>query len=304
MTTLNFSRESLWRTIKCYALISLGVILYAFAVTAVFEPAGIMTGGMAGLGMLVNYATGGFVPIAYTMFIANGVLLAIAFFMIGGSFGTKTIYAIFLISLVIGLMEKLQPLLLAQLGQETLLRLHNDKLLSAILGGAMAGAGITIILGRGGSSGGVDIVAMIINKYRNVSYGRVIVMCDFIILGSSVFVFKDIAAAIYGYLSVATFGWTVDTMLAGNKQSSQIFIISRNWEQIAARISTEVRRGVTLLEGEGWHTREHKKMVMVVCRKNETQTLFRVIKECDPDAFITVASVMGVYGLGFETLKK
>lgn len=293
---VNITRESIWRTMRSYVLISLGVLLYAFAVTAVFKPADIMTGGMAGLGILINYATGGFVPIAYTMFIGNGILLAIAFFMIGGSFGAKTIYAIFFISLSMGLMEQFVPPLL--------LHLEHDKLLSAILGGAMAGAGITIILGQGGSSGGVDIVAMIINKYRNVSYGKMIVLCDFIILGSSVFVFKDIAAAIYGYVSVATFGWIVDMLLAGNKQSSQIFIVSKHYERIAERISHEVRRGVTLLEGEGWYTKDRMKMVMVVCRKNETQILFRIIKECDPDAFITVASVMGVYGLGFETLKK
>ncbi len=301
---VHISKESVWRTIKSYLLISLGILLYTFTITAVFKPAGIMTGGMAGLGMLVNYATGGFVPIAYTMFIVNGILLAIAFYMIGGSFGAKTIYAIVLISLVMGFQEEIVPKMLEWSGRETLLGLEHDKLLSAILGGAGAGAGVTMILSQGGSSGGIDIVAMIVNKHRNVSYGKMVVLCDFIIMGSSVLILRDITAAIYGYVSVATFGWTADALLAGNKQSSQIFIISKNYRQIAERISREVRRGVTLLDGEGWYTKEQMKMVMVVCRKNETQMLFRVIKECDPEAFITVASVMGVYGLGFETLKK
>lgn len=293
---IKITRENIWKTIRSYTIISFGVLLYAFAITALFKPAGMMTGGMGGLGLLVFHATGGALPVAYTIFIGNAILLAIAFFFIGGAFGAKTIYAVLLISVSMGFMEQFIP--------PDLLKLSGDKLLSALLGGAVGGIGITVVLSQGGSTGGTDIVAMIINKYRNVSYGRVIVMCDFIILASSVFIFRDIAAAIYGYVSVAAFGYTVDTLLAGNKQSSQIFIISKHYELIASRISQEVRRGVTLLDGQGWYTKQNMKMVMVVCRKNETQTLFRVIKECDPDAFITVASVMGVYGLGFETLKK
>ncbi len=252
------------------------------------------------MGLLVYYATGGLagggIPVAYTIFVVNALLLAAAFFILGGGFGTKTIYAIALISLVMGLMQKFIP--------HDLMGLADDKLLSAILGGALGGMGITLVLSQGGSTGGNDIIAMIINKYRNVSYGRVMVVCDFIIIGSSIFIFKEIGAVVYGYVSVAAFSYTVDAMLAGNKQSSQIFIISKNYEQIADRVSKEVRRGVTLLDGQGWYTKRQMKMVMVVCRKNETQLLFRVIKECDPDAFITVASVMGVYGLGFESLKR
>jgi uncharacterized membrane-anchored protein YitT (DUF2179 family) len=293
------TKATLWKSIRSYTVISVGILVYAFGYAAVVIPADIMTGGMGGIGLLVYYATGGAsggVPVAYTIFAANAILLGISFFFIGGRFGAKTIYAIIFLALALGAMQHLVP--------PDLLGLAGDKLLSSILAGAICGAGISVVLSQGGSSGGTDIVAMIVNKYRNVSYGRVIMLCDLIILGSSVLIFKNITAVIYGYVMVAVFGYTVDAMIAGNKQSSQIFIISQHYERIARRISDEVRRGVTLLDGEGWYTKQKMRMVMVVCRKNETQSLFRVIRECDPEAFITVGSVMGVYGLGFETLKR
>ncbi|MDR2886062.1 MAG: YitT family protein [Rikenellaceae bacterium] len=293
------TKDSVSKTVRGYIIISIGILVYAFGYAAVVIPADIMTGGMGGVGLLVYYATGGAnggIPVAYTIFAGNAILLGVAFYFIGGRFGAKTIYAIFFTSFALALMQKYVP--------PGLLGLAGDKLLSSILAGAICGAGISVVLSQGGSSGGTDIIAMIVNKYRNVSYGRVIMLCDLFILGSAVFIFKNISAAIYGYVMVAGFGYTVDAIIAGNKQSSQIFIISKRYELIAQRVSDEVRRGVTLVDAEGWYTKERKKMVMVVCRKNETQTLFRVIKECDPDAFITVGSVMGVYGLGFETLKR
>ncbi len=296
---LTLSRDSARKAIKEYAIITFGIMLYAFGYTAVIMPADIVSGGMGGIALLIYHATGGAaggIPIGYSFFAGNAILLGIAFFIIGGKFGTKTIYSIFVTSFMMGLMARFLP--------PDMLGLGEDKLLSALLGGAITGASISFVLSQGGSMGGTDIIAMIVNKYRNISYGKVIMMCDFVILGSSIFIFRDISAIIYGYVSVAAFGYSVDAMLAGNKQSSQIFVVSKHYERIAARISDEMKRGVTLLDGEGWYTKHQMKMVMVVCRKNETQVLLRLVKECDPDAFITVASVMGVYGLGFEMLKK
>ncbi len=296
---LTLSRESVWKTIRTYAIITFGIVAYSFGYTAVIMPADIVSGGMGGIALLVYHATGGAaggIPIGYSFFVGNAILLTIAFFIIGGKFGAKTIYSIFVTSFTMGLMAKFIP--------PDMMGLANDKLLSALLGGAITGSAISFVLSQGGSMGGTDIIAMIVNKYRNISYGKVIMMCDFVILGSSIFIFKDISAIIYGYVSVAAFGYSVDAMMAGNKQSSQVFVVSKHYEQIAGRISDEMKRGVTLLDGEGWYTKQQMKMVMVVCRKNETQMVFRIIKECDPGAFITVGSVMGVYGLGFETLKK
>ncbi len=299
ITLPKITRGLVRRTLKEYLIISFGLTLYSFAWTTIIIPADLVGGGMAGLALVVYYATGGVsggIPIGITFFVANALLLAIAAWLIGIRFGAKTLYAIFFISFSMGVMQQFVP--------PDLLGLAGDKLLSAILGGAVSGFGVSLCFAQGGSTGGSDIVAMIVNKYRNISYGCIIMLCDMVIIGSSVFVFKNITAAIYGYILVAIYGYTLDAVLAGNRQSSQMLIISSHFAKIAARVSSEMGRGVTLLDATGWYTQKAEKVIMVVCRKNETGHLFRIIRECDPGAFITVGSVMGVYGLGFESLKK
>ena len=145
---------------------------------------------------------------------------------------------------------------------------------------------------------------MIVNRYKTISYGRIIMLCDLLIIGCSIFIFKNITAMIYGYVMVAVNGYTIDAVMAGNRQSTQVLIVSKKYEEIARLIFSEMRRGVTLLDGEGWYTKQPTKVVMVVCRKYETGTLFKLIKRVDPEAFMTVGNVMGVYGHGFEALKK
>ena len=287
------------RTVKEYIFITFGLFLYSFAWTGIILPAKIVGGGVSGMAMLIYFVTGGAdggIPIGYSLFVINAVLILFAAFIIGVQFGAKTIFAVFMLSLAMSIMQSITP--------PNLIGLADDRLLSAILGGACSGIGISICFMQGGSTGGTDIIAMIINKYRNISYGKVIMFCDFIIIGCSYFIGNGISTVIYSYIIVAVSGYMLDTILAGNRQSSQILIISQNYQAIADHISTELRRGVTLLDGEGWYTKEPIKVVLVVCRKNETSSLFRIIKEFDPQAFITVGSVMGVYGLGFEALKK
>ncbi len=293
------TKQLVFRTIKEYLIITFGLVLYAFAWVAIVMPAKGVGGGASGIAMLIYYATGGpggGLPVGVGFFVVNAVLLTIAAFTVGIKFGAKTIYAIGAISFFMTLLQEVLP--------PGMLGLQDDKLLSSILGGLAAGIGIAVVFTQGGSTGGTDIVAMIINKYRNISYGRILIICDFIIIGASLFVFKNITAVIYGFVMVGVFGYTVDYVLAGNRQSSQIFVISKNWEEIARRISEEGRRGVTLLDGSGWYMKRETKVVMVVCRKSETSLMFRLVRECDPQAFITVAAVMGVYGKGFDALKK
>ncbi len=283
---------------KEFGLITIGLMMYSFAWTSILIPAGVMGGGLNGVGLLLYYATGGTdggVPLWITFLVLNAVLVVISSILIGLKFGAKTIYAILAITVAMGVMQSTVP--------NDILGLADDKLLSAILGGAMAGAGVSICFTQGGSTGGVDIIAMIINKYKTISYGKILMLFDLIVIGCSVFIF-GITAVVYGYVMVAVFGYTIDAVMAGNRQSTQILIVSPKHDEIAERIFSEMHRGVTLLDGQGWYTKKPTKVVMVVCRKNETSTLFRVIKEVDPGAFMTFGSVMGVYGLGFEALKK
>ena len=287
------------KTVKEYAVISVGLILCSFAWIGILMPADVVGGGINGVGLLIYYATGGAdggIPLGLSYLVLNGFLIALGSAMIGVRFGAKTFYAIIFISAAMSVMQGVIP--------NNILGLSEDKLLSVLLGGALAGGGIGICFTQGGSTGGTDIIAMIINKYKTISYGRIIMLCDLLIIGCSFFIFKDIATVIYGGVMVAVNGYTIDAVVAGNRQSAQIMIISSRYREIAESISTEMRRGVTLIDGEKWFTHEPTKVVMVVCRRYETGVLFKLIKRVDPEAFITYANVMGVYGRGFEPLKK
>lgn len=296
---IDLSQINVKKMLKEYSIISIGLLMYSFAWTSILIPADVMGGGASGVGLLVYYATGGAnggIPLGVTFLIVNAILVAIASMLISLRFGAKTIYAIGFISIAMSVMQGFVP--------NNILGLADDKLLSVILGGAVAGIGVSVCFAQGGSTGGTDIIAMIINKYKTISYGKIIMMCDVVIIGCSILVFKNITTVVYGYVMVAVFGYTIDAVMAGNRQSTQILIVSPKYEEIAARIYGEMRRGVTLINGEGWYSKQPTKLVMVVCRKSETSSLFKVIKEVDPSAFMTFGSVMGVYGLGFEALKK
>ena len=285
------------RLLKEYTLIHLSCILYAFTWAGIIESAHGIGGGASGLALLIQYATG--LPMGIGYIIINAILVVASLIIVGRAFGLKTIFAIASIALWLNLWGAVLP--------DNLLGLADDKLLSAILAGAVSGIAVGICLLQGGSTGGTDIVAMIINKYRRVAYGRVVMVSDFTIIGASWFIYharpdidNALAMIIYGYVLVAVFTYTVDTMLAGNKQSSQILIFSRLYSEIAEEITQKLHRGVTILDGEGAYTGQPTKMLVVLCRKQETSNILRAVKQLDPEAFVSVSSVMGVYGKGFE----
>lgn len=297
---LKLGKTTVKKTVQEFAIMTLGVLLYAFAWTGIIIPADGVGGGASGMALLIYYATGGVagggIPIGISFFVINAILLIAAAFILGAKFGVKTIYCIILASLSMNAMQQWLP--------GNLLGLDGDKLLSAILGGACSGFGISLVLMQGGSTGGTDIIAMIINKYRNISYGRTIMMIDFIIIGCSYFIFKDVPTIIYGYVLTGAFSFTADSILAGNKQSAQIFINSPKYAEIADMITNNLQRGVTVMDGTGWYTKKPAKILMVVCRKHEANTILQHIKTVDPEAFITQGSVMGVYGKGFDTFRR
>lgn len=297
---LDINKTSLKQTIKEWVLITVGVIFYSFAWVGVIMPADGIGGGATGLSLLIYYATGGVdggVPIGISYFIINALLVLAAVIILSAKFGVKTIYAIILMSVVMGIMQGIIP--------DNVLGLADDKLLSAILGAACAAFGVSLVLMQGGSTGGSDIVAMIVNKYRNVSYGRVVLITDCIIIASSYFLPDgDMATVIYGMVFTLIFSTLANVFLDGNKQSAQIFVMSEHYEEIADLITSDLHRGVTILDGMGWFTKKPVKVVMVAVRKNEAAYMLNKIKALDPKAFITMGSVRGVYGEGFDTFRK
>ncbi|MDX9909821.1 MAG: YitT family protein [Mariniphaga sp.] len=276
--------------VKDYAIITFGLLLFTMGWMVFLLPAEITGGGISGVGAVLYYATK--IPVSATYLSVNVLLVLIAIRILGASFGIKTIYSILMLSAFFAIFQGIvkEPIV-------------DDMFLSAVLGGMSCGIGLGIVFSRGGSTGGTDIFAMIVNKYRNISPGRIILYCDVIIIASSYFVFRSPEKLVYGYVSMWVVSYSLDSFLSGTNRSAQMFIYSKEYEKIANFINNEAIRGVTIVDGKGWYTREEIKIIISVVRKKETGMIFREIKEIDPDAFITMGSVMGVYGKGFDKLK-
>lgn len=290
--------DSVWKIVKEYFLMFFGMMMYSFGWIGCVLPANGMGGGAAGLSLVLCTALenlGLHVQIGTMVFFINAVLLLVAGFIVGWNFGVKTIFCVLVISVGMNFWQDVLP-------EGNFLGV--DNLLSIVMGGILAGAGIALCFTQGGSTGGTDIVAMIINKYRTISYGKILIYSDFVIIASSLLVGKGISAVIYGYVLTAVVGYTVDMIMAGNQQSSQVLIVTHDYEKMADAIARNIHRGVTLIDSQGWYSKEQTKMVMVVCRKRETAMILKFVKTIDPDAFMTVGSVMGVYGKGFQAINK
>lgn len=273
-----------------------GLLIFSIAWTAFLLPHQISGSGVSGIGAIIFYAAG--VPMGYTYFAINIVLLLVAFRILGPGFGIKTLFGIVMGALLLSILQSLIPGPVVQ-----------DKFMSAIIGGGLCGVGLGTIFSQGGSTGGTDIIAMIVTKYRNVSPGRVILLCDVFIISSSYVILTNLEPAqrietmVYGFVTMAIQAYTIDAVLSGNRQSLQIFIFSKHYEQIADQITISLRRGVTVIDGVGWYSKDNLKVVITLVRKDEASDVYRLIKEIDNKAFITVANVMGVYGKGFEQIK-
>lgn len=301
-------KKSLWTNIEEYFLLTLGILLYVVGWLIFLVPNNLVGGGVSGVSSIIQYATG--IKMGYTYFVINGILLLIALIIMGTGFGAKTVYAIVLASVGLNVLQTLIPADIIDI-----LSIQNGKLMSTIMGGIMSGCGIGMALSVGGSTGGTDIIALIVNKYRNISPGRMILSMDVVIIMSSILVpsytadgslvnFADkITTVVYGLILVTINGYTVDLYLSGSKQSVQVFIMSRKYEQIADVISNELHRGVTILYSKGWYTKQEGNIVMVVTKKTDLNILLKYVKMIDQDAFISVSSVAGVYGKGFDAIK-
>lgn len=283
-------KRKIWNEIRSHAIIAFGLFLYVIAWTAFLIPNKIVGGGVSGIASMVFFATK--FPVGITYLIINAFLLLFAVRILGMKFAIRTMYGVLVLTL---LFTVFQPLITEPV--------INDLFMATVIGGFFAGAGIGIVFWQGGSSGGTDIIVMSINKYKNISPGKLVMFTDVFIIASSYLILHSIERIVYGVVTLALTSYAIDFVLSGSRQSYQVFIFSKRYESIASRISSELRRGVTLLEGQGWYSKEKSQVLMIVLRKSETADLMRIIKQEDPSAFISMGSVMGVYGQGFERIK-
>ncbi|MDR0698172.1 MAG: YitT family protein [Tannerella sp.] len=282
----------IYHPIKDYIMIFLGTAIYAFGFNGFILSNEIVPGGLTGIGSLIFYVTK--IPVSVSFASVNVVLLFLAFKLLGRRFVVNSLFGIISLTFTLMFFEWL-------LGGKSLVR--DEPFMSILIGGAFCGAGLGITFSANGSTGGTDIVGAFVNKYRNISIGRALLYCDFVIIACSYLVFRDIDKIVFGYVAMFTEMYILDRVLNANNQSVQFLIFSSRYQEIADCIIKDLERGCTILNGEGGFSKQPVKVVVLLAKKRESAMIFRMIKNIDKDAFISQCNVQGVYGEGFDRIK-
>lgn len=283
-----------------YTIMTIGTLIFVMAWTSFLQPNHLASGGLTGLTTILDYATHGKVPMDFTYALLNVFLLIGGFLFLGKAFGFKTIYVIGLSSVLFWLLPNYFPNL-------EVVDPRLDTMMVALIGGAMESVGIGIILLRGGSTGGTDIVAMILNKYWPISPGKVYLYSDIFIVASLLLIPEEAGGGlinmIYAYVVMLTFSFGVDYVILGDKSSVQLLVFSQKYQEIADHIIYDVQRGVTALKSIGWYSQKESKVLLIILRKNQMNEVINEIQRIDKKAFISVSTAKSVYGEGFEEIK-
>lgn len=311
----HYSTALIGRTIFEYIVIILGIFPMALMVNWVLLPHAFVGGGLTGICSIIYYLTqglfpsvfvdyGGAIPVWLTTFLFNLILLLIAGFTVGWRFCIRTIVGVAAITMWYRLIPILpQPII-------------DDPWLGAIVGGFVFGLSLGCVIAANGSSGGTDILAMIVSHYRNVSIGNMMLICDILIILSAFFlpipervltdgtnpIYIQIKRVLCGLCMTISYTLAVDWFLSYIRRSVHILIYSNEYDKIATAINTTVNRGVTVLDGTGWYSKQPVKVISVLVRKPEASMIMQLVREIDPKAFVSVANVSGVFGSGFDPI--
>ena len=287
------NRKIVFREIRDYIMIAFAMMLYCIGWTLFLLPNNITTGGIPGISSIIFWGTG--VPVQVSYFIANVILILFALWILGWRFCIKTIYAMFVLTTMVAYSTD-------NLGDLNIL--SDQPFMTAILGAIFCGSGVGLSLSFNGSTGGTDIIASIINKFKNISLGKVIMLTDVIIVTSSYLVVPDIEKIVYGYVVLLLTGWCIDAVVTSFRQSVQFFIISDKFEEIGREISAVSSRGCTVINSKGSYSGNDVKMLFVLARRSESDKIYNIVHNVDPKAFVSQSLTIGVYGDGFEKFKK
>ena len=287
-----FDKATLFKELRDYIFIGIAMMFYCIGWNVFLLPNSIATGGVPGISSVIFWWTGTHVEVSY--FVINAILMVFALRILGLKFCVKNIFA------------KLVLTLLTTIATQTMkgvVLLKNQPFMASVIGAAFCGTGVGLGLSANGSTGGTDIIAAIVNKYRDISLGRVILICDIFIISSSYFVLHDWEKVIYGYVVLFVTAFCVDQVVNSMRRSVQFFIISDKYEEIGHRINENPHRGCTVINASGFYSGREVKMLFVLAKKSESDKIFSLIDEIDPAAFVSQSAVIGVYGEGFDKFK-
>ena len=302
---MTLDHQLILKEVQDYFFITLGLLLYSFGFTVFLMPYEIVTGGVAGISAIIFYATG--FQLEYSYFLINAALLVVALRILGWKFLSKTIYAILVLSFLLGFFQTLLPV--DENGHFVKILGEGQNFMSLVLGCTMTGSALGIVFLNNGSTGGTDIIAASVNKFRDISLGTVLAFVDLIIIGSCLFVpqFGDMLQraymVVFGLCTMVIENFMLDFLMNRQRQSVQFMIFSKKWQEIANAIGTQLDHGVTILDGHGWYTGHERKVLCILAKKNESVLIFRIIKQIDPQAFVSQSAVIGVFGEGFDQIK-
>ena len=286
--------SKIYLSVQDYLMIMAGTLLYGFGFNAFILSNEVVTGGVSGICALIFFSTNEQIPVSLSYFSINIILLIVALKILGLKFLVRTIFGVLSLSVSLSFFEWLlkgEPLL------------QGEPFMSILIGAFMTGTGLGLVFSANGSTGGTDIIGAVVNKYRNISIGRVLLFLDFFIIGSSYFLFHDVERIAFGFVEMFVSNTVLDMVLSGNRQSVQFFIFSKKYDEIADRIIHEIGRGCTILDGVGGYSRQPVKVVVLLARKSESVAIFRLVHHIDREAFISQSIVRGVYGEGFDPIK-
>lgn len=289
---MTLDKKKIINEVRDYLMIGIAMISYSIGWNIFLLPNSIATGGVPGIASVVYWGTG--VPVQFTYFFVNAVLLLIALRILGFKFCIKTIFGVIVLTLFTTIVQQ------ATAGSHLL---RDQPFMASIIGAIFCGSGIGLGLAFRGSTGGTDIVAAIINKYRDISLGRIIMLIDIVIISSTYLVFHNWEKVIYGYVVLLVTSFCIDQVVQSMQRSVQFFIISDKYKEIASKIAVYPHRGSTVIEAQGSYTGHHVKMLFVMAKRRESSVIFSIINEIDPKAFVTQTNVIGVYGEGFDKFK-
>ncbi len=291
-------KSHIWEFVKDFLIINLGMAIYSLGWAAFLLPYHITTGGMVGMFAILYYVTG--FPMSVAVLLANILLLAIAVKPLGWQFVIKSAYAVAALSLFLTVGQNIMT---DEAGNLVQLMGEGQDSMACVLGAILNGVGVGTVLLAGGSTGGWDIVATLVNKHRNITLGRVMLYLDLLVIASCWPIFHDWRMVVFGYVTLAIYTYVVDLLINSTRQDIQFVIFTHCHNEISERIIHETSHSVTLLNGEGYYSHQDIKVLITIVHKRERVKILRMIHEVDPAAFVSQSRVEGVYGNGFNPIR-